>query len=105
MSEIWGGTDGGLFASRDNREVTRFCSWRQGKMSLGHAFQLIWSEEVAWLNPPWVLYLIRERVRKIEARHDIRPNVRLRTLASMWEKAKCPQIKAMVIGAMQRVTR
>ena len=48
---------------------------------------------------------IRERVRKIEARHDIRPNVRVRALASMWEKAESPQIKAMVIGAMRRVTR
>ena len=45
-----------LFASRDNRQVTRFCSWRQDKMSLGDAFQLNWSQEVAWLNPPWVLY-------------------------------------------------
>ena len=25
-------------------------------MSLGDAFQLNWSQEIAWLNPPWVLY-------------------------------------------------
>lgn len=45
-----------LFASRDNRQVERFCSWRRDKLSLGDAFQLDWSREIAWLNPPWVLY-------------------------------------------------
>ncbi len=48
---------------------------------------------------------IRERVRNFEARHDIRPNVRVKTLASMWEKAESPQIRAMILGAMRRVTR
>jgi hypothetical protein len=44
-----------LFASRDNKQVDRFCSWRVDKKSLGNAFGIKWTQEKCWLNPPWEL--------------------------------------------------
>ena len=42
-----------LFASRQNRQVQRFCSWRVDPKSLGNAWDLDWSKELGWCNPPW----------------------------------------------------
>jgi len=44
-----------LFASPGNRLLPRFCSWVPAPHSLGDAFQLDWTREVPWVNPPWPL--------------------------------------------------
>ena len=44
-----------LFASRQNRQVEQFCSWRTDSRSLGNAFDIPWRPHRCWLNPPWEL--------------------------------------------------
>ena len=44
-----------LFASRHNRQLQRYCSWRMDKKSQGNALQLNWAKERGWMNPPWDL--------------------------------------------------
>ena len=42
-----------LFASQLNNQVPRYCSWAWDPRSLGDAFHLDWSQELAWANPPF----------------------------------------------------
>jgi hypothetical protein len=44
-----------LFANRFNKQVPRFCAWRRDTQSQGNAFQISWTKEICWLNPPWAL--------------------------------------------------
>ena len=44
-----------LFASRHNRQLQRYCSWRMDRKSQGNALQLDWAKERGWMNPPWDL--------------------------------------------------
>lgn len=44
-----------LFANRGNRQVKRFCSWRDDCLSQGNAFNNHWGHQINWLNPPWEL--------------------------------------------------
>ena len=44
-----------LFASRQNKQLPRYCAWRVDPKSLGSAWDLDWSKEVGWCNPPWEL--------------------------------------------------
>ena len=44
-----------LFASRENAQLPKYCSWRVDKKSLGNAFDMNWTGGKFWLNPPWEL--------------------------------------------------
>ena len=44
-----------LFASHHNKQLPRYCAWRVDPKSLGSAWDLDWSKEVGWCNPPWEL--------------------------------------------------
>jgi hypothetical protein len=44
-----------LFASQLNHQLPRYGSWKSDHRSLGNAFGLDWSQELAWANPPWAL--------------------------------------------------
>ena len=53
-----------LFASRQNKQVQRYCSWRVDPKSQGSAWDILWGKEMGWCNPPWEL--IRPTLAKIK---------------------------------------
>ena len=53
-----------LFATRHNRQVRRFCSWRVDLQSMGNAFSLDWGRHLGWCHPPWGL--IPQALQKIQ---------------------------------------
>ena len=56
-----------LFASKDNKQLAAYCSWRTDRKSHGNAFSLNWSKQPCWLNPPWDL--IPQALHKIQQDH------------------------------------
>ena len=45
-----------MFASSQNKQLEKYCSWRRDPWSLGDAFQQDWSQwKMVWANPPWEL--------------------------------------------------
>ena len=54
-------------ASRDNKQLAAYCSWRTDRKSHGNAFSLKWSKQLCWLNPPWDL--IPQALHKIQQDH------------------------------------
>ena len=54
-----------LFANRQNRQTSRFCSWRLDPKSAVNAFNIDWSQERGWLNPPWAI--IGQCIKKIKS--------------------------------------
>ena len=58
-----------LFASRRNKQLPRFCSWRVDPQSLGSAWDLHWGQELGWCNPPWELIpAVLDKIRKDRAK-------------------------------------
>ena len=44
-----------LFASKLNKKCKKYCSWRVDKDSLGNAWDITWTGQLYWINPPWEL--------------------------------------------------
>ena len=44
-----------LFASRTNKQLKKYCSWRQDINSMGNALHIPWNKFQGWMNPPWEL--------------------------------------------------
>jgi hypothetical protein len=56
LNRIWGPLTLDLFATRNNRQVKSFYSWRPDPEALGtDAFNQIWPTVGAYANPPWIL--------------------------------------------------